>query len=150
MVVGHEMIIANLPFCAWLALYHLISKVRSWIVDLSPGNRTCYTDWMSFQCLLIRFVVNLQGILKQNKFTSEFLIKLVAINLFLLWNIRTGGADDLEEFDCIGRDEEVNRWLIHFLIYTPSNMWRHSGLMVSALVSGLSGPCLSPSQGHCV
>jgi len=30
----------------------------------------------------------------------------VAINLFLLWNIRTGGADELEEFDCIGRDEE--------------------------------------------
>lgn len=53
-----------------------------------------------------RIVGALKGILKQNKFTSEFLIKLVAINLFLLWNIRTGGADDLEEFDCIGRDEE--------------------------------------------
>lgn len=53
-----------------------------------------------------RIIGALKGILKQNKFTSEFLIKLVAINLFLLWNIRTGGADDLEEFDCIGRDEE--------------------------------------------
>jgi len=48
-----------------------------------------------------------QGILKENKFTSEFLIKLVAITLFVLWHIRTGGADDLEEFDCIGKDEEV-------------------------------------------
>ena len=61
----------------------------------------------AFISLLVIFCFILQGILKQNKFTSEFLIKLVAINLFLLWNIRTGGADDLEEFDCIGRDEEV-------------------------------------------
>ena len=50
-----------------------------------------------------------QGILKKNKFTSQLLNKLVAITLFVLWNIRTGGsADDLEEFDCIGKDEEVN------------------------------------------
>ena len=26
----------------------------------------------------------------------------------------------------------------------------HSGLMVSALANGLSGPGLTPSQGHCV
>lgn len=49
-----------------------------------------------------------QDTLKKNKFTSEFLIKLVSITLFVLWNIKTGGADELEEFECIGKDEEVN------------------------------------------
>lgn len=52
----------------------------------------------------------MKGILKQNKFTSEFLIKLVGITLFVLWSIKTGGADDLEEFDCIGKDEEVHKF----------------------------------------
>ncbi|XP_015765932.1 PREDICTED: uncharacterized protein LOC107344759 [Acropora digitifera] len=47
-----------------------------------------------------------QDTLKKNKFTSEFLIKLVSITLFVLWNIKTGGADELEEFECIGKDEE--------------------------------------------
>ncbi|XP_068688143.1 nonsense-mediated mRNA decay factor SMG7-like [Montipora foliosa] len=51
-------------------------------------------------------LVALKGILKQNKFTSNFLIKLVSITLFVLWNVKTGGADELEEFDCIGKDEE--------------------------------------------
>ena len=55
-------------------------------------------------------VLFLKGILKQNKFTSEFLIKLVGITLFVLWSIKTGGADDLEEFDCIGKDEEVHEF----------------------------------------
>ena len=55
-------------------------------------------------------ILCLKGILKQNKFTSEFLIKLVGITLFLLWSIKTGGADDLEEFDCIGKDEEVHEF----------------------------------------
>lgn len=53
-------------------------------------------------------MVFFQESLSNNKFTSEFLIKLVAITLFVLWNIKTGGAEDLEEFDCIGKDEEVN------------------------------------------
>lgn len=53
-----------------------------------------------------RIIAALKGSLSNNKFTSEFLIKLVAITLFVLWNIKTGGAEDLEEFDCIGKDEE--------------------------------------------
>lgn len=54
-----------------------------------------------------RIITAFKGILKKNKFTSQLLSKLVAITLFVLWNIRTGGsADDLEEFDCIGKDEE--------------------------------------------
>ncbi|XP_078355262.1 nonsense-mediated mRNA decay factor SMG7-like, partial [Oculina patagonica] len=64
-------------------------------------------DFDQARTLKDRIIAALKGILTQNKFTSEFLIKLVVITLFLLWNIRTGGADDLEEFDCIGKDEEV-------------------------------------------
>lgn len=52
------------------------------------------------------FLISLKDTLKKNKFTSEFLIKLVSITLFVLWNIKTGGADELEEFECIGKDEE--------------------------------------------
>ncbi|XP_078358285.1 nonsense-mediated mRNA decay factor SMG7-like [Oculina patagonica] len=63
-------------------------------------------DFDQARTLKDRIIAAFKGILTQNKFTSEFLIKLVAITLFLLWNIRTGGADDLEEFDCIGKDEE--------------------------------------------
>ena len=29
-------------------------------------------------------------------------------------------------------------------------LWRHGGLMVSVLIPRLSGPGLSPGQGHCV
>lgn len=57
-------------------------------------------------------MVFFQESLSNNKFTSEFLIKLVAITLFVLWNIKTGGAEDLEEFDCIGKDEEVNQFYL--------------------------------------
>lgn len=63
-----------------------------------------------------------QGILKENKFTSEFLTKLVAITLFLLWHIRTGGGDDLEEFDCIGKDEEVYRMILLDMPYTQNSV----------------------------
>ena len=34
--------------------------------------------------------------------------------------------------------------------YISAILWRHGGLMVSALVFGSSGPDLSPGQGHCV
>ena len=44
---------------------------------------------------------------KPSMVTTEGLVRFVVITLFMLWNIRTGGADDLEEFDCIGKDEEV-------------------------------------------
>ena len=63
-----------------------------------------------------------QGILKENKFTSEFLTKLVAITLFLLWHIRTGGGDDPEEFDCIGKDEEVYRMILLDMPYTQNSV----------------------------
>lgn len=61
--------------------------------------------------------------MKENKFTSEFLTKLVAITLFLLWHIRTGGGDDLEEFDCIGKDEEVYRMILLDMPYTQNSLF---------------------------
>jgi len=66
----------------------------------------------------------------------------VAINLFLLWNIRTGGADDLEEFDCIGRDRQVlGRRLVIFL---SGHFERHLLLHVLGKTLYSHSQCLSP------
>ncbi|PFX33294.1 protein SMG7-like [Stylophora pistillata] len=63
-------------------------------------------DFDQARVLKDRVVAAFKGILKEDKFTSEFLTKLVTITVFVLWHIRTGGGDDLEDFDCIGKDEE--------------------------------------------
>lgn len=39
---------------------------------------------------------------------------------------------------------------IHVHIHTLPPLWRHSGLIVSALNFGSSGPGPSPGWGHCV
>ena len=36
------------------------------------------------------------------------------------------------------------------VLFASPFLWRRSGLMVSILVTGLSGTCFSPGQGHCI
>ena len=48
-----------------------------------------------------------QTALGQDVLTSEVLLQLTAIAFFTLYNIRNSGSDDLDDFDCISKDEEV-------------------------------------------
>jgi hypothetical protein len=49
-----------------------------------------------------------QLLLQQDVLKQDDCIRILAITLFSLYHIKSGGADDLEEFDCISKDDEVN------------------------------------------
>ncbi|XP_048586851.1 nonsense-mediated mRNA decay factor SMG7 isoform X2 [Nematostella vectensis] len=61
--------------------------------------------------LQIRLVEEFKVVLRQNLLSSGELVRLLTICLFTLFHIRTGGAEELEEFDCISKDEEES-WIM--------------------------------------
>ena len=52
-------------------------------------------------------ILLLQGIIKSDVLSSDNLVHLLSICLFTLYHVRSSAGDDLEDFECIGKDEEV-------------------------------------------